>query len=144
MIEEGSYVRYGSNGIFKVVEIIRQRSMDGVVEDWYKLASDKGGVTTSISTKATNPSIRPVLTQKEIIKLIHEMPNIPDIWCDDKRLRMDQYRAVMDSNDMYELVQIIKSIYLAKQKKESDGKHLSEKDKEVFDNAEQLLFEEIS
>lgn len=138
------YVRYGSNGIFRIEDIRKRTNQDGVIEDWYILSSHKEGVDTSVMTPVSNAAIRPVLTREEIIRLIKEMPCIPSIWSDDKRERCAHFKAILNSNNVYELIQMIRSIYLMRKKKESEGKRLSDQDKGMFMDAENLLFEEIS
>lgn len=144
MNQVSEYVRYGCNGIFHVEDIRKRTGKDGVMADWYILRSHKDGVDTSVMTPVDNELIRPILSKKEISSLIKDMPKIPELLFEDKRQRFHHYQSILESGSVYDLVQMIKSIYLMRLQKEEEGKHLSEKDRELFSFAENLFFEEIS
>lgn len=144
MNQVSEYVRYGSNGIFCVEDIRKRTGKDGVMSDWYILRSHKDGVDTSVMTPVDNALIRPIMSKKEIVSLIDEMPEIPELWFEDKRQRFDCFQTILESGSVYELVQMIKSIYHMRQLKEEEGKHLSDKDRDMFTFAESLFFDEVS
>lgn len=139
-----TYVRYGSNGIFLIKDIAKRTSNEGVSEDWYVLLSDNDGVMTSVMTPVDNNIIRPILSKNEVKKLIKAMPDIPSVWIEDKHRRHESFKSLLDSGNIYKLVQVINSIERAKRKKEEDNKTISEKDQEILTFAQDLLYMEVA
>ena len=57
------------------------------------------------------------MTVKEVYDLIMAMPDNKTIWIDDINLRKEKYNEILKKGDKVELVKLIRTLYLEKQKK---------------------------
>lgn len=137
-------VRYGAKGIFRVEEILYKKNKEGKRESWYVLHSIKEGVDTKITTPSHNPFLRRMLSRKDFEQLLAAMPTIKPEWIEDKNTRYQKFKDILDSNDPYALVHLIKTIYLKKLEKKENKKMLADKDKEILEAALHALHEECS
>lgn len=96
-----------------------------------------------ISIPITNSLIRDCLTQKEAIRLIANIKDVNIIDMPDKQLE-NQYKRLLSSNKIEDLIPIIKTSYLKNKNRTDSNKKVSEKDKYYFDLAEKLLYNELS
>lgn len=144
MFQINDYVSYTNKGIFRIQEIIKKQNRKREVACWYVLHNIKNDVETSITTPSTNPSLRLIMQKQDILQVIHDMPAIKTVWDDDKRIREDRFQELLTSGDVRKWAQLSKTIYEMKKQKEEIKKTISDKDRFYFDQAEDLLFEEIS
>lgn len=144
MFKVNDCVRYGAKGVFKIIEIQKRKNKENKKEMWYVLHSSNDGIDTRILTPANNPSLRKVISKEEVLDLLKEMDSMEIVWDDNKRNRDEAFRTILTSGDVYKMLQLIKSIYHTKKDKNKEGKDISQKDKDVFTNAENLLFEELA
>lgn len=144
MFKINDYVRYGAKGVFQIKEIQKRRDKDNKKVDYYVLYSNTDGVETKIITPAKNESIRKVMSREDALSLIGEMENLEIVWDANKRTRDELFREMLTSGNLTKIVQLIKSIHFMRLEKIKEGKDISQKDKEVYNNAENLLFEEFS
>lgn len=144
MFQKDDYLRYGAKGIFQVDDIVKRRDKNNKKTSWYVLLSHSNGVRTKILTPVENDELCNILSKDEAHQLIDEVPTLETIWNDNKHQREDTFKKILSSGKTRDLVQMIKSIHLAREEKLKEKKDISERDKEFFKNAENILFEEIS
>lgn len=144
MLKVNDYVRYGAKGIFKIIEIQKRKNKDNKKVNWYVLYSNSDGVDTKILTPADNPTLRKIMSKEEALEIIEQMNDMEIIWDNNKRTRDELFHDILASGDMKKMAQLMKSIYFIRYEKLQEGKDIAQKDKDVFNNAEKLLFEELS
>lgn len=144
MFQINDYVSYTNKGIFQIQDIITKRNRKREVECWYILHNIKNDVETSITTPATNPYLRLIMQKQDILSLINEMPILKSVWDDDKRVREERFQDMLTSGNVRKWAQLSKTIYEMKKQKEEVKKSISDRDRGYFDQAEDLLFEEIA
>lgn len=144
MFNIDEYVRYGAKGVFQVKEIIKKKNMQNKTTSYYVLCSNFDGLNTKIITPVDNNTLRAIISKKEVLQLIDAMPSVEVTWNEDKRLRENGFKEILASGQLKSLAQMIKSIHFTQQDKLKINKDISESDKQLFKNAENLLFEEIS
>ncbi len=146
MFKVGDYIIYGNNGVCKVVDIGNIDS-PGISKDriYYTLCPlyTKGN---KIFTPADNQKVkmRSVLTKEEATDLIDDIKNIDSLWILDEKKREMEYKEAFRKCDCRELVKIIKTIYMRKQMRLTEGKKLTAGDKKYFDMAEESLYSELA
>lgn len=138
-----SFVRYGANGVFQIKDIISKKVSRKETKQYYVLER-VSGVETRITTPIDNPNLRAVLCKEDTLRLLEGMPELPVLWIEDRHARSDRFRSMLASNDMKQLAQMIKTIYLKKREKEQNKKQLSNEDLEFLSQAEAILCEEIA
>ena len=88
--------------------------------------------------------MRKILSKGEVTTLINSMPNSETIWIDDDRKRNEEFKSILKTGDIENLVKLIRSIYLDKEYKKSIGKKSYKIDDEIMETAERLLNEEFA
>lgn len=144
MLKVNDYVRYGAKGVFQIVEIQKRRNKDNKKSNWFVLYNNCDGVDTKIVTPADNPTLRKIMSKEEALDLIRKMEDMEIIWDNNKRTRDETFHEILASSDMNKMAQLMKSIYFTRYEKLQEGKDISQRDKDVYNNAEKLLFEELS
>lgn len=89
-------------------------------------------------------NIRKIMTVKEVYDLIKTMPDNKPIWIDDINLRKEKYNEILKKGDKVELVKLIRTLYLEKEKKKNEGKKLYVGDEKIMSEAQRLLHEEFA
>lgn len=144
MYQVNDMVCYASKGIFQVQEVIDKKGKNRKIEKWYKLHADHDGLETTIQTPADNAFIRSLASAHDIHALFNNMPTLENIWTDDKTIREDRFKKLLQSGDLEGWAQMAKSIYLTREERIEVKKDISEKDKQYLAMAEDLLFSEIA
>ena len=88
--------------------------------------------------------IRKVITESEAWELIKKIPNIKASDIKDDKQREQKYKDVIKSNDLNELIAIIKNMYNRKQSRISVGKKNTSVDEHFFRVAEDNLYSELA
>lgn len=146
MFEVGDIIFYGNNGVCKVISI-GKLDMAGANEDrvYYTLQPcyTKG---STIFTPVDNPKVlmRPVLTKSEALQMIDEIKDIDAVCIQDEKGREAEYKEAVQKCDCRELIKIIKTIYLRKQKRLAEDKKVTAVDEKYFKMAEENLYGELA
>lgn len=96
-----------------------------------------------ITVPKNNPSIRSIISKEESEKLINSIPQIEIIKVNDKLLE-NEYKNLLNSGKLEDLVKIIKTTYLRNLDRLSNHKKIGEKDDNYFRKSENLLYNELS
>ena len=138
MFKQKSYVLYNYN-VCEVKEITKIRDID-----YYVLVPIfDASLTIKAPTTHDGINIRPLLTKKEINKLIEKMPDIKVIDLPDHQLEQE-YKKLLNTGNREDLVRIIKTTYLRNKHRKETGKKLGEKDNAYLELAEKSLYSEIA
>jgi len=140
MYKVGDYVVY-KRDICKVEDITRIERFN---KDYYILCSvldDSLKIKVPVDNEVGY--IRSIITKEEAENLINNIPNIDIIKVDDKLIE-NEYRSLLNSNDLNNLIKVIKTTYLRNDNRTKNGKKIGEKDNEYFNKAEKLLYTELS
>ena len=138
MFKKNDYVVYKRN-VCKIKEI-KQNHYKG--KDYYVL-TPIDDETLTIDIPIENKLIRPIMNKEEAIKLIEKIKDINIIQTNDKIIEME-YKNLMKSNKMEDLIKIIKTSYLRNDNRKKNGKKITEKDDTYFKAAESILYNELS
>ena len=146
MFEKGDYVIYGNNGICRVQDITTL-SISGIDKnrEYYLLKpvySSGSTVYTPVDTAET--LLRPALSREEADSLIRSIPDIPLIPIADEKTLEKTYKEYMRSNSTRAWVQLIKTIYLRKEKRTMKGYKVTALDSRYFSLAESSLYGELA
>ena len=111
-------------------------------KDYYILEpiNDK---TLKINIPTDNKDLRNLITKEELTKIINKIPKVNIITTDDKLIEME-YKELLKSNNLLDLVKIIKTSYLRNKKRLDNNKKVGEKDQNYFELAEKYLYTEFS
>ena len=146
MFEIGEYVICGNKGVCRV-EDITTLDITGVdKERKYYILKPKyiSGSTVYIPVDSSKESMRKVLKPEEAKKLINQIPDIPLLTFTDDKLSEQAYKECMKSNSCEELVKVIKTIYIRKQRRIQAGRKITAVDAKYFHLAEESLYGELA
>lgn len=142
----GDYVICGNKGVC-TVESITTLNITGVDKEreYYILKPlYMAGSTVYVPVDSPKESMRKVLEREEAEKLIKEIPNIPLLVITNDKLSEQMYRECIRTNDCEDLVRIIKTIYMRKQKRIQAGRKVTAVDAKYFHMAEENLYGELA
>ncbi len=88
--------------------------------------------------------MRKLYSHFEIIKLIMDMSDEELIWIDDDVQRKKEYRRIISTGDRHELVRLIKTLYLHRERLSQEGKQLHIADAKFLSDAENMLYGEFA
>ncbi len=144
MFSVGEYVVHRSNGICQVTKIAPlPEDMGGADKDYYFLLplNAKGEIFTP--AEENNANIRAVLTKKEAMKLIKEIPDLVDTPIENDKLREAHYKEAIRSNDLKELVKILKTLHTRRNQRFAAGKKSTASEERYCKQAEDSLYNEL-
>lgn len=146
MFEIGQFIVYGSNGVCKVADIGRV-DMAGMSpeREYYTLEPCYArGSRILTPTDNTKTVMRSVMTREEAEELMDQAKEMETLWIPDERKRESFYKSVIATCDCYELVRVIKTIYLRCQKRLAEGKKVVVSDEKYIKLAEDNLYNELA
>lgn len=142
----GDYVICSNKGVC-VVENITTLNITGVdSERQYYILKPLyiTGSTVYVPVDSPKDSIRKVLERDAAQKLVETIPEIPMLVITNDKLSEQAYKECIKKNDCAELVKIIKTIYLRKQKRLQAGRKVTAVDAKYFHIAEDNLYGELA
>lgn len=147
MFQVNDLVVFGTHGICKV-KAVGSLNMSAADEErlYYTLKPLYDTQHSAVYTPVDNTKapMRAASTREEALDLIDSIPTIETIWVLDERQREGKYKEIMLKNDCTGWLQIIKTLYLKKQKRLAEGKKNTAKDDLYFKLAENLLYGELA
>lgn len=146
MFKKGEYVVCANKGVCSV-EAVTTLDISGVdrKREYYILKPVyMAGSTVYIPVDTAEESMRRVLSKEEADRLISGISDIPLITITNDKLLEQEYRGCMKSNNCEELVKVIKTIYLRKQKRLEAGRKVTAVDAKYFRLAEANLYGELA
>jgi CarD family transcriptional regulator len=146
MFKKGEYIIHGHNGICQV-EAVTHLDMQGTdSKKLYYVLVPLSAVDSRIYSPVDNQKItvRKVLTEKEALKLVDEIPGIEQLWVSQDKVREEQYKEAVRSCDCRQWVRIIKALYMRQQERLAQGKKITVMDEKYFHMAEDNLYAELA
>lgn len=142
----GDYVICGNKGVC-TVENITTLDIAGVdrEREYYILKPlYMGGSTVYVPVDSPRESMRSVLKREEARRLIEAIPKIPLLVITNEKLTEQMYKDCIKKNSCEELVKMIKTIYLRKQKRIQAGRKITAVDAKYSHMAEDSLYGELA
>ncbi|MBQ9989941.1 MAG: CarD family transcriptional regulator [Lachnospiraceae bacterium] len=146
MFQEKEMIVYGSHGICEVEHIGRlNMPMVDPNKLYYTLQPKREKASHIYAPVENNKTImRKLLTKEEAKELLGHVAKLDTLWITNDRERESCYKEAIRSCDCEELIRIIKTLYLRKQKRVEDGKKPTAIDERYFHQAEEQLYGELS
>ena len=146
MFSVNDYVVFGNHGIC-VIKAIGPLDL-GIAERgrlYYTLEplyTQKNTIYTPVDSEQN--SLRRAITREEALELIDRIPQVETVWVPDEKRREERYREIMRQNDCMGWMQIIKTLYLKKQKRLAEGRKNTARDELYLKLAEDFLYGEFA
>ena len=142
----GDMVMYGSFGICKVTAI-EKRDLTGEEQEYYILKhinSEKNIFYVPTNNDTALSKMHPICSKAEVDELISHMNSEGLIWIDNDIKRKEEYSRIIKDADKYEIIRLIKTLYLRRKQLAESGKKLRSTDENYLSLAENMLFEEFA
>lgn len=136
MYQVNDYIVYKRN-VCKIVDIKDNNNLK------YYVLCPLDDSSLKIQIPINTSIVRPIITEEEMVKLLKIMPSVSTIDVDDKLIEIE-YKKLMASDDILDLVKIIKTTYLKNQERLSKNRKVRDKDVYYFNKAERCLYNEFS
>lgn len=146
MFQINDTVLYGAEGVFKIKDTTKMDFL-GEQKDYFVLESlskGKSAVYVPMWNESLLAKMRRVLSKEEIYEIIKLMPDEELIWIDDENQRLAEYKEILLKGDHREIVKLIKTLFVHKEKQKAIGKNLHKVDEKFLKDAEKLLYEEFA
>jgi len=120
--------------------------------DVCKILDNSGGVyillpinddSLKITIKSDSSIIRDIISSDEAKNIINEFANVETLDITDKQIE-NTYKELMKTNNIRDLIPIIKTSYQRNKIRSDENKKISDKDKYYFELAEDLLYTELA
>ena len=141
MLEKGSYVIYGGNGVCLVSDI-RSETMYRKTQTYYILTPvDTPGSTIYVPTEneALLAMMQKIPSREEILCILDGLKEEEIPWEKDNRLRGEQFDAILNRCDQRELLVLIRTIRKKRKELEKQNKKLSASDDNALKKAEKII-----
>ena len=145
MFKVNDCVVYGSTGVCRITELIRDKDIEGGETFFYVLHPVfRDNMTIKAPVANAGALMRSVITEEEVLALIDTMPEKEPLLFGDKRQRCTAFKFALKTGAHDEWIQIIKTLYLEKHKSGNLEKKLTKSDEDIMTAAEQRLYEEFA
>lgn len=146
MYQIGEKIVYGIHGVCRVADledrVINQKKQTYLVLE----PAGKDGSRYFVPTHnaVAMSKLRPILTQKQMQTLLASNEIRSFVWIQDENLRKQTYRELISSGNQEELMKMVYTLYLHKNKQVAEGKKVHQCDENFLRDAEKILCSEIS
>lgn len=144
MFAVGDYIQYGNSGVCVIKERLEPGMGLAKEKAYYMLEPIVGGGTIYTPVDNTKVVMRRILTRDEIKAIVENIEKIPELWIADERGREQSYKKALHSGDCKEWIQIIKTLYMRKQKRVQQGKKMTSTDERYMKTVEERLYSEFA
>lgn len=142
----GDVVLYGIQGICKISGI-EVKQIGKTALDYYVLNpvfNESTALFVPVDNEKLTTKMQNILGVKEVKQLIEKAQQISVLEICDEATKRERYREILSSGNREELISLIKTIRLEREKRSKLNKKLNMSDEQTLYKAERLLFNEIA
>ena len=146
MFQLNDTVFYGVHGVCTVTDISK-RNFCGSVSDYYTLKpvyTNRSTVFVPVEKQELAGKMRKLLSEKEIRRLIEDLPNRENLWVDNDAIRKETYANILKQGSVSQLAALIKTLYEHRLHLAAQNKKMHAADERVLAEAERMLHEEFA
>lgn len=144
MFKVNDYVVYGLNGVC-MVEDIEKMMLKNKEQEYYILYPiNNKKMTIKIPVDNKTMSIRELMSKNEVMNLIEFISKKEVIQIDDYRKKNQEYKTIIRSGNVIDIIKVINSINLEKDEKASLGKKINKTEDDILISAKKQLYQEMS
>lgn len=145
MFSKNEFVMYGVTGVCKIDDITKESTGDHRDVDYFILKPIKDERSKiMIPVTRGKDRMRPLVSRTEVKMYLQELKECEDIWESDLKERGKLFQERLKSGSFYQWLLLSSAIWQEKEKKKSEGKKISMADEQIFQNAWNLVCEELS
>ena len=143
MFKINDYVIYGSNGVCKVEDIEKISMRDKELEYYILSSMNNPRMTIKIPVN-NNMFIRELISKSDVVSLIAYASKNETMEIEDYRKKNQEYKSIIKSGNLIEIIKVINSIKLEKNEKASLGKKINKTEEDILISAKKQLYQEMA
>ena len=143
MFKINDYVIYGSNGVCKVEDIEKISMRDKELEYYILSSMNNPRMTIKIPVN-NNMFIRELISKSDVVSLIAYASKNETMEIEDYRKKNQEYKSIIKSGNLTEIIKVINSIKLEKNEKASLGKKINKTEEDILISAKKQLYQEMA
>jgi CarD family transcriptional regulator len=146
MFKVNDKVCYSTTGMCNVEQICINEALNQKREFYIlkPLYDDQATVMVPTENEILTSRMKKPITKKEADLLINEADSITALWYNDDKVRSEEYKKVLISDDRRLLLGVIKALYIHKKSQGEKGRKLRSSDERILRNAEKLFYSELA
>lgn len=146
MFSVNDHVVFGNHGICIIKAIgplnLGTADRDRLYYTLEPLYAQKNTIYTPVDNEKS--PMRRAIKKEDALELMDKIPQVETIWVLDEKRREEKYKEIMKQNDCMGWMQIIKTLYLKKQRRLAEGRKNTARDDLYLKLAEDFLFREFA
>lgn len=109
-----------------------------------KPITEKSSSTVYLPVNRGNHTLRRLLTQETILKLIHDAANAEPLWIPDNKQRKEYFTRILSEGDHVKMIRLIQDLHEHRTLREQEGRKNCAADEHILAEAEKRLHQEFS
>ena len=144
MFEAGEFVVKPNTGICRIESVVMLDLTGSGEKEYYLLHPvNDDRATLYVTVDADRSRLRLAMSRNEAEDFIKNIKDIEAAWITNDKLREQNYKDALKSNEPEEIVAIIKNMYIRGQERLPQGKKITATDEKYFMQAESILYSEL-
>ncbi len=145
---KGETVVYGGSGVCEIDDIKDVRFYHERPQKYYILkplfVNQAQVVYVPFNNEKLTAKIRPVISKKEALELIHGIDEDSIEWIEDRNERKEVFNDLLSSGDRKSIVSVISAITAHRKRLQDEGKSLNQQDEKILTDAERRMNAEFA
>lgn len=145
---KGETVVYGGSGVCEIDDIKDVRFYHERPQKYYILkplfVNQAQVVYVPYNNEKLTAKIRPVITKKEALELIHNIDDNNVEWVEDRNARKELFNGLLSSGDRKDIIDLISTISARRKQLEGEGKSLNQQDEKILTDAQRRMDAEFA
>ncbi len=143
MFKINDYVIYGSKGVCKGEDKEKISMRDKELEYYILSSMNNPRMTIKIPVN-NNMFIRELISKSDVVSLIAYASKNETMEIEDYRKKNQEYKSIIKSGNLTEIIKVINSIKLEKNEKASLGKKINKTEEDILISAKKQLYQEMA
>ncbi len=148
MFSKGETVVYGGSGVCEIDDIKDVRFYHERPQKYYILrplfVNQAQVVYVPFNNEKLTSKIKPVISKKEALDLIHNINETSVEWIEDRNERKERFNGLLSSGDRKDIVDLISAISAKRKMLENEGKSLNQQDEKILTDATRRMNAEFA
>ncbi len=139
-------VLYGTNGVCIIAEITKRKIGNELVEYYILKPIYNEGSTIFVPTanETLTSRMKSIISREELCSAIETASLECLVWIDNEPERKQKYREILEIGSVYDILQLMRTLYLRRDKVSELGKKLYVSDERLLKDTEKIIFDEVA
>lgn len=148
MFNVNDTVKYGVNGVCKIVDISYQNFCGDDEEEEYYILKPLYSQNSTFFVPTHNENLvskmHKIMSENEIYDLIHEIPSCNAEWIDDNKARQESYNNIIVNGSRKDVIGLIRTLHTKKRQLEDERKKMHAADEKIMQDAQRMINDEFA